>query len=460
MAATITSIIGLQNLINLQEFRADYNSLTAIDFSNLTNLTYIDISDNDIPGTGTPSLTSVNLTGCTALQELRLDDSDFSAGIPDLTGLTDLFWIDMDECDISGDLDLSMLPALIGFDLSNNSEITSVNLPEASLDDIDLDDTALTEIAVNNILQWVDGSGVTNGYMDLSGGTSAGPTGAGITAKDSLISKGWEVRVNAPSLPFDITADWSLTTPAVVDEASFRTFLESGENGDGYNNNLIDVVITDFSLVGNRLTCNLSANGNGQELNLTYMDVTSVISLGNITGTLQVIRLRNNNDLTSVDGVVWPSADKISLGDNAITSFDNIIWPSGLLELELYGNLLTSYNPTLPLPSSLQYLALGENQIVTFNPTIALPSGLTSLNLGSNQIVNFDPTIALPDNLSMLDLSNNQMTTAGYTGSEPWANAMSVIPGRGAIYFNDNVNSISGTNLETILIAKGWNVAV
>jgi len=51
------------------------------------------------------------------------------------------------------------------------------------------------------------------------------------------------------------------------------------------------------------------------------------------------------------------------------------------------------------------------------------------------------------------------MTTAGYTGSEPWANAMSVIPGRGFIDFATNPDSASGTNLETILIAKGWSVA-
>jgi hypothetical protein len=50
------------------------------------------------------------------------------------------------------------------------------------------------------------------------------------------------------------------------------------------------------------------------------------------------------------------------------------------------------------------------------------------------------------------------MTTVGYTTSEPWANAMSVIPVRGNIYIDGNVNSISGTNLETILTEKGWYV--
>ena len=220
MSAAITSITGLQNLTNLQDFRADWNSLTSVDFSNLTNLTYIDISDCEIPGTeGEHSLTSVNLTGCTALEELRLDDSNFSAGIPNLTGLTNLFWLDMDQCGITGTVDLSMLSALTGFDLSGNTGLTSVQLPESNLNDVNLFDCALTETAVNNILQWLDGSGVENGSVYLDGGTNAIPTGDGLTAKDNLLGKGWNVSVNeavpgnvgiAASTDFDITGDFTI----------------------------------------------------------------------------------------------------------------------------------------------------------------------------------------------------------------------------------------------------------
>lgn len=234
MAAQITSITGLQNLINLQEFRADWNSLTAIDFSGLTNLTYIDISDNDIPGEGTPSLTSVNLTGCTALEQLRLDDSNFSAGIPNLTGLTSLNYFRIDDCNISGDIDLSMLSALTGFDLSDNNGITSVTLPEALLLDIRLDNTGLTETAVNNILQWVDGSGVTNGYMNLSGGTSALPTGYGITAITSLLEKVWIVLTNLPiSYSFSVRKNNTLFCGSLTGDSliySDSPVLEEGVN--------------------------------------------------------------------------------------------------------------------------------------------------------------------------------------------------------------------------------------
>jgi hypothetical protein len=202
--------------------------------------------------------------------------------------------------------------------------------------------------------------------------------------------------------PFSVTANWSLTTPAVTDESSFTTFLQT-------TNGLTNVQITDFLLSGNTLTCNLYAEGSS--LSLNSLEVTEVGSFGFI---------------------------------------------NGLTTLNLNSNQIVTFDPSIPLPSSLQELGLSSNQIVTFDPSISLPSSLQYLYLSGNQIVTFDPSIPLPSLLQQLDLSSNQMTTSGYTGSEPWANAMSVIPSRGTISFNGNVDSVSGTNLETILIAKGW----
>ncbi len=221
MATTITSITGLQNLTNLQTFNADWTSLQTVNLSGLTQLTNVDVSDTELAdGSGTPSLTSVNLTGCTALQQLRLDDNDFSAGIPSLAGLTSLQYIDMDQCNISGAVDISAqsFNALTGFDLSGNA-ITSIQLPEALLNDVVLYNNALTEEGVNNVLQWLDGSGVEGGYVDLSGGTNAVPTGNGATAKTNLQGKGWTVVVNeaspgnvniAASTDFDIVGDFTI----------------------------------------------------------------------------------------------------------------------------------------------------------------------------------------------------------------------------------------------------------
>lgn len=217
MATVITSVTSLQNLTNLQNFNADWNALQTLNVAGLTNLTNLDVSDNnEIEGS---QLTSVTLTGCTALEQLRLDDSNFSAGIPNLTGLTSLQYLDLDQCGITGAVDISMLSALTQFDLSGNEGLTSVQLPESNLNDVLIYNCALTETAVNNILQWLDGSQVSNGYVDLSGGTNAVPTGNGITAKVNLQNKGWSVIVNeappanvgiAASTDFDIVGDFTI----------------------------------------------------------------------------------------------------------------------------------------------------------------------------------------------------------------------------------------------------------
>lgn len=241
---------------------------------------------------------------------------------------------------------------------------------------------------------------------------------------------------NPVSYNFDITANWSLTTPAVVDEASFRTFLESGEDGDGNTNLFTNIVITDFSLVDGRLQCNLSANTEGEGINLALIGVTIFNRVGNITG-----------------------AEWLYMNGNNLTEFNpKIALPSSVTYLDFGDNQIVTFNPTIALSSSVTVLTLYGNNLTEFNPTLPLPSSLIELNLGDNQIVIFNPTLPLPDSLLDLNVYGNQMTTAGYTASEPWANAMSTIPGRGNIYFQNNNDSVSGTNLETILIAKGWNV--
>jgi Leucine-rich repeat (LRR) protein len=162
-------------------------------------------------------------------------------------------------------------------------------------------------------------------------------------------------------------------------------------------------------------------------------------SITSITGLQNLINLQafnaSGNSLITIDLSGLTNLTYVDLGYNNITLVDNIT-----------------------LPNSLELLNLGGNQIVTFNPTLALPSGLTELYLDGNQIVIFNPSNPLPDSLIVLTLSFNLMTLAGYTSSEPWANAMSVIPGRGSIDFSSNPDSVSGTDLETILIAKGWTV--
>lgn len=198
MAASITSITGLQNLPNLQNFNADFNGLQSVNLSGLTSLLYVDISDNNIPGGSTNSLTSVNLSGCTGLLELRLDDSNFSGGIPNLTGLTSLSVIDFDQSNISGVLDFSSYPALYSIDVFGNAGITSVIIADTQpINFFNASDCSLTETAVDDILVVLNNNGLSGGVAYLDGGTNAIPSATGLAAVATLQANGWTVQVNS-----------------------------------------------------------------------------------------------------------------------------------------------------------------------------------------------------------------------------------------------------------------------
>ena len=202
MGARITSITGLQNLTNLTGLELGWNSLTAVDLSGMSSLLYVDISDQNSPNVLDENyLTSVDLTGCTAIQELRLDDSDFSNGIPYIGDLIELIFLDLDQCGIAGTVDLSNFPSLRGFDLSGNSGLTSVTIldtqPLGDGQSIDIYGCALTPAAVDGILIALAANAINNGYVDLFGGTNAIPGASGLAAKTTLEGKGWQVDVNS-----------------------------------------------------------------------------------------------------------------------------------------------------------------------------------------------------------------------------------------------------------------------
>jgi hypothetical protein len=197
--STLLSITGLTNLTNLEEFRADWNQLESIDLSGLTSLTYVDVSDNGIYGS--PGLSTLNLSGCTALVTLYADDNDFSGGFPDLTGLNNLEYIDFDGCGITGTVNISSLSSLTHFDFSDNTELTGIIIsssqPLGESGELLADNCALTQTAVDNILIALAANAINNGYIDLRYGTNAAPSATGLSAITTLEGRGWGVDVNS-----------------------------------------------------------------------------------------------------------------------------------------------------------------------------------------------------------------------------------------------------------------------
>ena len=218
---------------------------------------------------------------------------------------------------------------------------------------------------------------------------------------------------------FDVdSSDWSLS--GITDKASFESVL--------------GVTTTEFSISG----------GNIKAFIDNVVDNTLDISSKNIT----------NVNFITIDNLTY-----LYLINNQIVNFNtSIALPNNLEDLDLSHNQIVNFNPTVALPSGLININLRYNQIVNFNPTVALPSSLTYLSVTHNKIVNFNPTVALPSALTHLDLRNNKMTTSGYTASEVWANAQPSFINTCNIYFSDNINSITGTTLKTLLLTKNVNI--
>jgi Leucine-rich repeat (LRR) protein len=223
---------------------------------------------------------------------------------------------------------------------------------------------------------------------------------------------------------FDIDADWA--NPGVTDQATFETFLST----QGATN----IVITDFVLLGTSLKCNLTCDI--VTYSMDFIQINSIDSIGVMNG-LKNLRLRGCS----------------------LTTFDpSVSLPNTLEVLNLFNNQISTFNPSIALPNTLKTLNLQSNGIITFDPSIALPNALELLNLLDNQIVSFNPNIMLPISLTTLGLSANQMTLAGYTISETWATAQPSFTNACNVVIFNNIDSITGTNLETILLTKNTTI--
>ena len=101
------------------------------------------------------------------------------------------------DCDIPSTL------VALQYLILNNNQLTAftAHAEWTALLYLDLDVNALDVTSINNILINALASGITTGTIDLTGGTNAAPTGAGITAADALNTLGVTVTANGYTWP-------------------------------------------------------------------------------------------------------------------------------------------------------------------------------------------------------------------------------------------------------------------
>ena len=167
----IGSIPDLSSNVNLFVFYCYLNQITGSipDLSLNVNLSAFRCYSNQITGSIPDLSSNVNLSA------FRCNSNQITGSIPDLSLNVNLSDFQCHSNQITGYAGGIISATLISFNVSNN---------------------ALTEAAVNQILIDFDASGMVTGTVNVGGGTNEAPTGAGIVAKDSLVSKGVSVITN------------------------------------------------------------------------------------------------------------------------------------------------------------------------------------------------------------------------------------------------------------------------
>jgi hypothetical protein len=225
----ITSIDGLCAYTNLDALDFENQSISILDISYCYKLTQLYCSQNNIDviyfGDARYSLVyvscqsnnikSIDLKNRTSLYSLRADQNQL-VNI-DLTGCSSVYIVTLQQNNLETVL-LDGCKSLYIFSANQNSLKTIncdnlLSLHTFSVDDnvnlhnITIDNSPnilylhargckLPASVVNYILITIDGYGLIGGNLFMDAGTNAAPTGAGITAKNNLISKGWSISTN------------------------------------------------------------------------------------------------------------------------------------------------------------------------------------------------------------------------------------------------------------------------
>jgi hypothetical protein len=146
-------------------------------FSSIINIASLPALTSLGIGTGTPgnTLNSVDLTGCTKLTLVNIS-----------------------YCVNVTTLDLSPCPNVTQLDTDDNYSLTSLTITGCTkLLNLNLNGSALSVATVNTVLEILAANGLSNGSLQINAQTPAAPpSGAGITAKATLITRGWMVQTD------------------------------------------------------------------------------------------------------------------------------------------------------------------------------------------------------------------------------------------------------------------------
>ncbi len=157
--------------------------ITSVDLTDLNNLEELFLADN--------LLTGIDLSQNTQLVEVELQRNDLL--VLDVSQNTNLEILNVDANLNLTNLDISNNPNLEELS-ARDIGITTLDISQTPLlTDIDLTNAPLTSATIDDILNTLDGFGLSNGDLRLRNTTGGVITRNGIAAYISLLSKGWSI---------------------------------------------------------------------------------------------------------------------------------------------------------------------------------------------------------------------------------------------------------------------------
>ena len=325
---------GLSALTGLTHLHLVGNELTGRipDLSALTSLIWMELQQNKLSGS-IPS----TLNGFTSLTVLNLGENELTGGIPNLSGLTNLAQLHLYQNELTGTIpDLSALTSLTHLSLFQNKLKGSIPSTLNSL-------TSLTNLSLSQ--------------NELTG-----------------------------SIP-DLSALASLT----------GLFLQQNQLSGSIDASLFPASLTDLYLQQNGLTGRIP-------------DLSALTSL-------QKLYLYDNELTGSIDASFFPtSLQRLLLHINKLTGdIPDLSALTSLQQLWLYDNELTGSIDASFFPTSLQWLFLHRNELTGDIPDLSALSNLTLLWLHQNEL-----TGAIPSSLgSLTSLQQLHLADNNFSGGIP-----------------------------------------
>lgn len=180
--AGFTGAIDYSDDTFIQKLNIDGNTATALGLGGATSL------DQLILGSEAGVLTDVALSNVPALV------ADVPAIVASLTAAQN---VDIsDNPTLSGTITCTPA-ALASLKMNGDAAVTGLAVSYTALLYLDCNGCDISVATdIDAILAGLDAAGLNDGVVDLSGGTMAIPTGAGLTSKSNLEGKGWTVTVN------------------------------------------------------------------------------------------------------------------------------------------------------------------------------------------------------------------------------------------------------------------------